>query len=117
MAPDLSVSFGAAIEGGLISSESLERILVDVTAHSPRLAAISNVTGEGRCAPVISRNSPIPARRFRTFYSASDNQKKVLLQVYQGAALGPRRKYPFGWARTGPDQGRAEQPRLGGTFL
>ncbi|MDR3177288.1 MAG: Hsp70 family protein [Desulfovibrio sp.] len=87
--PDRSVSLGAAIDGGIINGENVEQILLDVTAHTLSLAALSFPAGEEECVPVIPRNTTIPAVRSRRFATTVDNQKIVRLKAYQGEALYP----------------------------
>ncbi|MDR1309101.1 MAG: Hsp70 family protein, partial [Deltaproteobacteria bacterium] len=85
--PDLSVANGAAIQGGIINGEAIDQILVDVTSHTLSLAAISG--DHLRCVPIIPRNTSIPASRSRIFYTMADDQKKVLLRIYQGESEKP----------------------------
>jgi molecular chaperone DnaK len=86
--PDLSVSLGAAIDGGIINGENVEQILLDVTAHTLSLAVLSS-GNQKECAPIIPRNTTIPAVRSRRFATVVDNQEKVRLEVYQGEELYP----------------------------
>ncbi len=85
--PDLSVALGAGIQGGIISGENAEQILVDVTAHSLSIEVYSHFIDGLECAVIIPRNTPIPARRSRLFYTMIDNQKTVELKIYQGEGL------------------------------
>ncbi|MDR1947582.1 MAG: Hsp70 family protein [Desulfovibrio sp.] len=87
--PDLSVSLGAAIDGGIINGENVEQILLDVTAHTLSLAALSSYTGQEECVPIIPRNAVIPAARSRRFATVVGNQESVRLKVYQGEELYP----------------------------
>jgi molecular chaperone DnaK len=96
--PDLSVSLGAAIDGGIINGENVEQILLDVTAHTLSLAAVSFPSGEEECVPIIPRNTTIPAVRSRRFGSVVDNQEIVKLKVYQGEELYPEDNILIGMA-------------------
>ena len=90
--PDKSVGNGAAIQGGIISGENCEQILVDVTPHTLSLASLNNtiIPPELQCAPIIPRNTQIPTTRARTFYTIHHHQKEVSLVVYQGESKYPR---------------------------
>ena len=86
--PDRSVALGAAIQGGIISGEETDQILLDVTAHTLSTAALS---GDGLlCVPIIPRNTPIPATRSRMFYSMAQNQRTATVEVYQGESGLPK---------------------------
>lgn len=86
--PDLAVGLGAAIQAGLLTGEPVERILVDVTAHSLGV----RVFGEGdelraepdTFAPVIRRNMVLPVVRVEEFYTLLPGQKRIEVEVFQG---------------------------------
>ncbi|MDR1084459.1 MAG: Hsp70 family protein [Deltaproteobacteria bacterium] len=88
--PDLSVAHGAAIQGGLITGEQAEQVLVDVTAHTLSLEALVNQM-ELRCIPIIPRNTPIPSTRSHIFSTNMPNQEMGLLCVYQGESEYPEK--------------------------
>ena len=89
--PDHVVAMGAAIQAGLIRED---RALDDVvmTDVSPFSLGGRSGQGEGRdrfddlFSPIIDRNTPLPASREETFTTASDYQKKISLDIYQGEA-------------------------------
>ena len=88
--PDLSVANGAAIQGGIISGENCEQILVDVTPHTLSLKVLSH--DENRmydCSPVIPRNTQIPVTRARTFQTIVPGQEQAELEIYQGESPDP----------------------------
>jgi molecular chaperone DnaK len=87
--PDLSVAFGAAIQGGIINGENVEQILLDVTSHTLSLGALDMHLGRIKCVPIIPRNTQIPATRARLFWTIEDRQKAVELDVYQGESDVP----------------------------
>jgi molecular chaperone DnaK len=87
--PDLSVSNGASIQGGIISGENCEQILVDVTPHTLSLESLSYNYGRLECTPIIPRNTQIPVTRARTFATISHHQKVAELKVYQGESIFP----------------------------
>ncbi len=85
--PDHCVSMGAAIHGGLIAGEPLGRILLDVTAHSLGIKTIDKVDETGDAdyfAVIIPRNTRIPVKRTRMFYTMVEKQPEVVIEVYQG---------------------------------
>jgi molecular chaperone DnaK len=87
--PDLSVSNGASIQGGIISGENCEQILVDVTPHTLSLESLAFDFENMECAPIIPRNTQIPVTRSRTFATVVHHQKVAELNVYQGESLVP----------------------------
>ncbi|GHV33536.1 molecular chaperone DnaK [Synergistales bacterium] len=87
--PDLSVANGAAIQGGIISGENCEQILVDVTPHTLSLEVLSDEDYTLQCTPIIPRNTQIPATRARMFGTVVHNQETVRLNVYQGESTDP----------------------------
>lgn len=85
--PDLIVSMGAAVQGGLISGEDTHSILVDITPHTFGTRAISFINEEYSSdvfVPVIKCNTPLPVCKAEIFYSSFDNQEEVIVDVYEG---------------------------------
>lgn len=86
--PDLAVGLGAAIQAGLLTGEPVDRILVDVASHSLGV----RVFGEGdelraepdTYAPVIRRNTVMPAVRVQEFYTLLPEQERIQVDVFQG---------------------------------
>lgn len=85
--PDLSVAHGAAVQGGIITGENPDQILVDVAAHSLSLVALDE--DELKCTIIIPRNTAIPTKRARVFYTMVHNQEIVQLRIYQGESEDP----------------------------
>jgi hypothetical protein len=85
--PDLSVANGASVQGGIITGEGIEQILVDVTSHTLSLEAMSY--DSLRCVPIIPRNTSIPTTRSRVFYTGVDGQRQAMIRVYQGESEDP----------------------------
>ncbi|TVR01401.1 MAG: molecular chaperone DnaK [Deltaproteobacteria bacterium] len=77
--PDEAVAIGASIQGGVLSGEVQEVILLDVTPHSLGI----RVQG-GRMSTVIPRNTTVPVRHKKTFATTEDMQTEVILHVLQG---------------------------------
>jgi molecular chaperone DnaK len=88
--PDLSVSNGASIQGGIISGENCEQILVDVTPHTLSLESLAYDYEHLECTPIIPRNTQIPVTRARTFSTISHHQRAAELKVFQGESRFPR---------------------------
>ena len=77
--PDEVVSIGAAIQGGIISGDVTDVVLLDVTPLS-----LGIETEGGILTALIERNTTIPVTKTETFSTAADNQPAVTIQVFQG---------------------------------
>ncbi|HEU0034796.1 MAG TPA: Hsp70 family protein [Kofleriaceae bacterium] len=77
--PDEVVALGAAQYAGILSGQSDEAQLLDVTPHD-----IGIKVGDTGFALVVPRNSMLPVRARRLFATTSDNQKFVAIELYQG---------------------------------
>jgi len=77
--PDEVVAIGAAIQGGVLSGQVTDLLLLDVTPLT-----LSIETMGGVATPVLARNSAIPTRATEVFSTAADNQPKVEIRVVQG---------------------------------
>jgi molecular chaperone DnaK len=88
--PDLAVGLGASIQAGLLRGAAVERILVDVSAHSLGMRVVGREDDWGKepdtFAPVLKRNTVIPAQRAEEFYTMVDDQEKLEVEVFQGEA-------------------------------
>jgi molecular chaperone DnaK len=100
--PDLCVSMGAAIQGGLIAGLDLGPVLVDITPHTLGVQCIGSVDGlpsPYRFAPIIERNTALPASRSEVFGTSCDNQEVVAIDVFQGEDQDVRHNEPVGGFR------------------
>ncbi|MBZ0266831.1 molecular chaperone DnaK, partial [bacterium] len=77
--PDEVVAIGAAIQGGVLSGEQKDVLLLDVTPLSLGIETLGNVSTK-----LIERNTTIPVRKSQVFSTASDSQPEVEIHVLQG---------------------------------
>ncbi|NUQ30563.1 MAG: molecular chaperone DnaK [Acidobacteriaceae bacterium] len=77
--PDEVVAIGAAIQGGVLTGDVKDLLLLDVT---PLTLAIE--TQGGVATPMIPRNTTIPTKKSETFSTAADNQTEVEVHITQG---------------------------------
>ena len=88
--PDLAVGLGASLQAGLLRGAAVERILVDVSAHSLGMRVIGQDDALGDLpdtfAPVLRRNTVLPAQRAEEFYTVFPDQEKLEVEVFQGEA-------------------------------
>jgi len=77
--PDEVVSIGAAIQGGIISGDVKDMVLLDVTPLSLGLE-----TEGGVMTVLVERNTTIPVTKKETFSTAADGQSAVTISVFQG---------------------------------
>ncbi|GEL67914.1 molecular chaperone DnaK [Marinilactibacillus psychrotolerans] len=77
--PDEVVAMGAAIQGGVISGDVKDIVLLDVTPLSLGIETMGGVFTK-----LIDRNTTIPTSKSQTFSTAADNQPAVDVHVLQG---------------------------------
>ena len=77
--PDEVVAMGAAIQGGVLSGDVKDVVLLDVTPLSLGIETMGNVS-----TVLIERNTTIPTSKSETFSTAADNQPAVDIHVLQG---------------------------------
>ena len=77
--PDECVAIGAAIQGGVLTGEVNDLILLDVTPLSLGIETLGNVM-----TVLIPRNTTIPASKSQIFSTAADNQPAVDIHILQG---------------------------------
>ena len=77
--PDEVVAIGAAIQGGVLTGEVKDVLLLDVTPLSLGIETLGGVMTK-----LIDANTTIPTRKSETFSTAADNQPSVEINVCQG---------------------------------
>jgi molecular chaperone DnaK len=77
--PDEVVAIGAAVQGGVLTGEVTDVLLLDVTPLSLGIETLGGVM-----TTLITRNTTIPSRKSETFSTAADHQTSVEVHVLQG---------------------------------
>jgi molecular chaperone DnaK len=77
--PDEVVALGAAIQGGVLTGETKDILLLDVTPLTLGVETLGGVM-----TPLIQKNTTIPNSKAETFSTAGDNQTQVEIHVVQG---------------------------------
>ena len=77
--PDECVAIGAAIQGGVLSGEVKDVLLLDVTPLSLGIETLGGVSTK-----LIERNTTIPVKKSQVFSTAADNQTQVDIHIVQG---------------------------------
>lgn len=80
--PDESVAVGAAIQGGVLSGQITDILLLDVTPLSMGIETMGNVMTR-----LIESNTTIPVSKTETFTTAADNQSSVEIHILQGERI------------------------------
>jgi len=77
--PDEAVAVGAAIQGSVLSGDTTDVLLLDVTPLTLGIETLGGVS-----TPVIEKNTTIPTQKSQIFSTAEDNQTAVTVHVIQG---------------------------------
>ncbi|CAL4319252.1 molecular chaperone DnaK [Buchnera aphidicola] len=77
--PDEAVAVGAAVQGGVLSGEVKDVLLLDVTPLSLGIETMGNIM-----TPLINKNTTIPTKHSQIFSTAEDNQSAVTIHILQG---------------------------------
>ena len=77
--PDEVVALGAAIQGGVLTGDVKDVLLLDVTPLTVGIETLGGVR-----TPLINRNTTVPTSKSQVFSTAADNQPSVEIHVLQG---------------------------------
>lgn len=77
--PDEVVAVGAAVQAGVLTGETKDVVLLDVTPLTLGVETLGGVL-----TPMISRNTTIPTSKTETYSTAGDNQTQVEIHILQG---------------------------------
>lgn len=77
--PDEVVAIGAAIQGGVLSGQVKDVLLLDVTPLTLGIETLGSVS-----TPLIKRNTTVPTSASQVFSTAADNQTSVEINILQG---------------------------------
>jgi len=90
------------VQGAIIAGENVGAVLVDITPHSLGIKCLEYADefgvrpNEFKFAPIIRRNTPLPASRSEVFCTVTDGQPTVEIDVYQGEHGDVRRNHRVG---------------------
>merc|ERR1711972_778412 len=77
--PDEAVAMGAAIQGGVLTGNVSDVLLLDVTPLSLGIETLGGVIHK-----IINRNTTIPTKKSQVYSTAADGQTQVEIKIYQG---------------------------------
>jgi len=89
--PDECVGLGAAIQGAVLTGETKDVVLLDVTPLTLGIETLGNIA-----TAVIERNTTIPTRKSQIFSTAADGQTSVEIHVVQGERQFARDNFSLG---------------------
>lgn len=86
--PELCVALGAAVQAGMLAGEQVQSVLVDITPYTFGTSYLGRLE-DGTLypfvfAPIIKKNTPLPASKSQVFYTLVNGQNQVDVRVYQG---------------------------------
>ena len=110
--PDEVVSLGAAIQGGVLTGDVRDIVLLDVTPLTLGISA-----NHGLMVSLIERNTTIPVKRTKIFTTSADNQSTVAIDVYQGERqFAAENRFLGKFELTGIEPAPRATPKINVTF-
>ena len=110
--PDECVALGAAVQGAVLTGETKDVVLLDVTPLTLGIETLGGIATK-----LIERNTTIPTRKSQIFSTAADNQTSVEIHVVQGERQFARDNFSLGkFQLTGIPPAPRGMPQIEVTF-
>ena len=89
--PETAIAEGAAIYAAMKNKDLKDIVLTDICPFTLGVAVNNDILNDGSImmSSIIPRNSTLPSSITRSYSAASDNQKEVRIQIYQGENINP----------------------------